>query len=223
MLQASTISFLKSLKKNNNKDWFDKNRSSYENAKADFVQLVQQLIDKTAKKDPTLAALIAKNCIFRINRDVRFSNDKSPYKSNMGASINKAGKKAMFSAGYYFHLEPGNSFVGGGIYMPMAPELKKIRQEIDYNWKDFKKILTDKKFKSIYSDLDRSEGIALQRVPKGYEQENPAAEYLKLKSYIVILPISDKELQSKDLIKKTVAAFEALQPLVYFLNQALAD
>ena len=223
MLQVSTISFLKSLKKNNNKDWFDKNRPSYESAKADFVQFVQQLIDKTAKKDPTLSALVAKNCIFRINRDVRFSNDKSPYKSNMGASINKAGKKAMFSAGYYFHLEPGNSFVGGGIYMPMAPELKKIRQEIDYNWKDFKKIISDKKFKSIYSDLDRSEDIALQRVPKGYEQENPAAEYLKLKSYIVILPISDKELQSKDLIKKAVAAFEALQPLVYFLNQALAD
>lgn len=223
MIQASTISFLKSLKRNNNKNWFDANRKSYELAKEDFIQFVQQLIDKTSKKDPTLSSLIAKNCIFRINRDVRFSNDKSPYKSNMGASINKAGKKAILSAGYYFHLEPGNSFVGGGIYMPMAPELKKIRQEIDYNWNDFKKIISERKFKAIYSDLDRSEDVTLQRVPKGYEPTNPAAEYLKLKSYIVLLPITDKELQSKDLIKKAVAAFEALQPLVYFLNQALAD
>ena len=129
----------------------------------------------------------------------------------------------MLSAGYYFHLEPGNSFVGGGIYMPMAQELKKIRQEIDYNWKDFTKIISEKKFKTIYTDLDKSKEVTLQRVPKGYEPSNPAAEYLKLKSYIAILPITDKELQSKDLIKKAVAAFEALQPLVYFLNQALAD
>lgn len=223
MIQASTINFLKSLKKNNNKVWFDANRKSYELAKTDFIQFIQQLIDKTAKKDPTLYSLIAKDCIFRINRDVRFSTDKSPYKSNMGASVNKAGKKAMLSAGYYFHLEPGNSFVGGGIYMPMAQELKKIRQEIDYNWKDFTKIISEKKFKTIYTDLDKSKEVTLQRVPKGYEPSNPAAEYLKLKSYIAILPITDKELQSKDLIKKAVAAFEALQPLVYFLNQALAD
>ena len=223
MLQPSTISFLKSLKKNNNKPWFDANRKTYDGAKQDFIGFVQKLINETAKKDKTLVALTAKECIFRINRDVRFSNDKSPYKTNMGASINKAGKKAMASAGYYFHLEPGNSFVGGGIYMPMAPELKKIRQEIDYNWKDFKKIISSAKFKKIYTDLEKTADISLSRPPKGYEIDNPAIDYLKLKSFIVILPITDKELQSKELIKKAVAAFEALQPLVYFLNQALAD
>ncbi|MBK6991631.1 MAG: DUF2461 domain-containing protein [Chitinophagaceae bacterium] len=221
MLQTSTFKFLKDLKKNNNKPWFDKNRKVYEAAKADFISFIQAVIDQHGKKDASIKNLLAKDCLFRINRDVRFAKDKSPYKTNMGASINKGGRKAENSAGYYFHLEPGGVFTGGGIWMPMPDELKKVRQEIDYNFTDFKKIIAAKKFKTVYGELSSNPEYKLSRVPKGYDPENPAAEFLKLKSYIAMIKISDADLTSKDLVKKTVAAFEALQPLIEFINEAL--
>lgn len=220
MLQPSTLKFLKDLKKNNNKPWFDANRKRYEEAKGDFENFIQSVIDRFGKKDKTLSALKAKDCLFRINRDVRFSKDKSPYKTNFGASINKGGRKAMNSAGYYFHLEPGQLFMGGGMYHPMLPELNKVRQEVDYCFKEFRQIISAKKFRSVYGELDRSGEFLLSRVPKGYEPDNPAAEYLKLKSFIAITSLSDKEATSKTLLKKATDAFEALQPLIIFLNRA---
>ncbi len=222
MLQPATLSFLKKLKKNNNKPWFDANRPVYEAAKADFLQFIQQVIDQFGKKEPSIRHLLAKECTFRINRDVRFSKDKSPYKSNMGASINKGGKKAV-GAGYYFHLEPGGAFVGGGLYVPQPADLQKVRQEIDYNLPAFKKILAAKAFKTTYGDLDRSKEFLLSRVPKGYEADNPAAEYLKFKSYIAMTALKDSDLVSKELVKKTVAAFAALQPLILFMEQAMEN
>jgi uncharacterized protein (TIGR02453 family) len=221
MLQPSALKFLKDLKKNNNKPWFDLHRKEYEAAKNDFVNFIQQVIDKHSKNDKTISNIKAKDCLFRINRDIRFSKDKSPYKSNFGASINKGGRKAMNSAGYYFHLEPGQLFVGGGIYQPMPDELNKVRQELDYCFDEFKKIIAAKRFKSIYGDLDKSKEFLLSRVPKGYEADNPAAEYLKLKSYIAMVKLSDKDVVSKDLLKKTVEAFETLQPLINFINRSI--
>lgn len=220
MLQQSTLKFLKDLKKNNNKPWFDAHRKEYESAKNDFLALVQSVIDKHGKSDTTIKSLSAKDCIFRINRDVRFSKDKSPYKTNMGAYINRGGKKSVF-AGYYFHCEPGQSFVGGGLWMPMPPELNKVRQEIDYNLDAFKKIITSKKFKAVYKDLSRDPEYVLSRVPKGYEPGNPAAVYLKLKSFVGLSPLKDSDLTSKDLSKKITGAFEALQPLVEFINESI--
>lgn len=221
MLQSSTIKFLKDLKKNNNKPWFDKNRKVYEVAKADFTGFVQKVIEQHSKSDPSIKNLLAKDCMFRINRDIRFSKDKSPYKTNFGASINKGGKKAWNFAGYYFHLEPGQCFAGGGIYMPDPESLKKVRQELDYNFADFKKIIGSKKYKSVYGDLDKSAEFLLSRVPKGYEPGNPAAEYLKLKNYIAMVKISDVDLVSKNLVKKISGAFEALQPLIDFINKSV--
>lgn len=222
MLQTSTLKFLKDLKKNNNKPWFDANRKRYEDAKKDFEQFIQQVIDGFGKKDKSVAGIKAKDCLFRINRDIRFSKDKSPYKTNFGASINKDGRKAFSSAGYYFHLEPGQCFLGGGIYHPMPAELNKIREEVDYSFDEFKKILSAKKFKTVYGDLDRSHDFVMSRLPKGYEPDNPAAEYLKFKSYLTITELSDGDLTSKVLVKKTVNAFETLKPLIDFLNRALA-
>jgi uncharacterized protein (TIGR02453 family) len=221
MLQPATIKFLKDLKKNNNKPWFDNNRKRYEEAKADFARFIQAVIDTHSKKDGSIKTLLAKDCMFRINRDVRFSKDKSPYKSNFGASINKGGKKAWNTAGYYFQVQPDRNFAGGGIWMPEPNELKKVRQEIDYNFTDFKKIIGSKKFKLIYGDLDRSAEFLLSRVPKGYEPGNPAADYLKLKSFVAISFFSNADLTSKDLVKKTVAAFEALQPIINFINHSV--
>jgi len=221
MPQQSKIKFLKDLKKNNNKPWFDKNRKVYEAVKADFAAFIQNVIDQHAKKDASIKNLLAKDCLFRINRDIRFSKDKSPYKSNFGASMNAKGKSAWDNAGYYFHLEPGQCFAGGGIYMPPPDVLKKVRQEIDYNLADFKKIIGSKKFKSVYGGLDMNKEFLLSRVPKGYETDNAAAEYLRLKSYIAMIKISDADLTSKHLTKKITAAFETLQPLIEFINEAV--
>ena len=221
MLQPSTLKFLKDLKKNNNKLWFDAHRKEYESAKNDFAAFIQVVIDKHSKNDSTIKSIVAKDCMFRINRDVRFSKDKSPYKTNMGAYINRGGKKSVF-AGYYFHCEPGQSFVGGGLWMPMPPELNKVRQEIDYNLDTFKKIITSKKFKAVYKDLSHDKEYVLSRVPKGYEPTNAAAEYLKMKSFVSMTSLKDSELTSKDLVKKTTTAFEALHPLIEFINESLS-
>ena len=220
MLESSTLKFLKDLKKNNNKPWFDAHRKQYETARNDFENFIQSVLDKQGKNDPDLKGLAAKKCLFRINRDIRFSKDKSPYKTNFGASMDKGGKKSGF-AGYYFHLEPGKSFLGGGLWMPSADALKKVRQEIDYCFDEFKKIVSSKKFKTIYGELYTGEGIKLSKVPQGFEKNNPAAEYLKFKSWLVLTDISDSELTSKNLVPKTVDAFCLMQPLVKFLNRPL--
>lgn len=221
MLEVATLKFLKDLKKNNNKPWFDAHRHQYEAAKKDFETFIQTVIDKHALKDPTLKDQEAKKCMFRINRDIRFSKDKSPYKTNFGASINRGGRKSIY-AGYYFHAEPGASFVGGGLWMPMPPEMKKVRQEIDYCFDEFQQIIRSKKFLRVYGDLYRGEEISLTRVPQGFEADNPAAEFLKLKSWIAMRKLKDAEVTGKSLVKITVNAFETLQPMIELLNWALA-
>jgi uncharacterized protein (TIGR02453 family) len=221
MLQSSTLKFLKDLKKNNNKSWFDNHRQEYEAAKNDFEKFIQSVLDKHSKNDPDLKELTAKKCMFRINRDVRFSKDKSPYKTNFGASMEKGGKKSGH-AGYYFHLEPGKSFLGGGLWMPQPDTLKKVRQEIDYCFDEFKKTIASKKFKSVFNELYTGEGIQLSKVPREFEKDNPAAEYLKFKSWLVLTDINDADLTSKNILKKTVETFEVMQPLIKFLNRPLA-
>jgi uncharacterized protein (TIGR02453 family) len=153
---------------------------------------------------------------------VRFAKDKSPYKNNIGASINRGGRKSVF-AGYYFHCQPGDSFLGGGLWIPMPADLKKVRQEIDYCFDEFKKITGSKKFKSVYGDLNKEDGISLVKVPAGFEKDSPAAPYLKLKSFIALKKLDDKDLTSKNLAAITSEAFETLQPLIYFLNRALEE
>ncbi|GEO09634.1 DUF2461 domain-containing protein [Segetibacter aerophilus] len=220
MLQRETLTYIENLTKNNNKAWFDENRHLFEEAKSDFETLVKNIISSFGKIDPDIAPLEAKNCIFRQYRDVRFSKDKTPYKHHMGASFDRGGKKSGF-AGYYLHIQPGNkSMAGGGIWMPEAAQLKKIRQEIDYSWEEFAAILNEPAFKKIYGGLEEGE-FKLSREPKGYDKENPAIEVLKLKSVVAIHPLTDDELVSKDLLKKIVATFTALMPLIKFINRSL--
>ncbi len=217
MLQPSTLKFLKDLKKNNNKPWFDKNRKVYDAAKDDFVQMVAQVIKGIGSCDPLIAGLEAKNCMFRINRDVRFSKNKDPYKNNMAAYFNKDGKKGL-GAGYYMHIEPGNSFAAGGIWMPEPPVLAGIRQEIDYNFDDWKKIVEGKSFKKIFQK--GLEGESLSRPPKNYDDNNPAIEYIKRKSFIVTKSFTDAEVQGKGFVKEVSKTFHAMKPLVDFINLA---
>lgn len=220
MLQQSTLAFISNLTANNNKQWFDEHRILFDAAKADFESLVKDVISSFGKVDAEIAPLEAKNCVFRQYRDIRFSKDKTPYKQHMGASFDRGGKNSGF-AGYYLHIQPGDkSMVGGGIWMPEGPSLKKIRQEIDYSWQEFSGIINEPTFKKIYHDLAQGE-YKLSREPKGYEKENPAIEYLKLKSLVAILPLTDADLVSAGLLKKIVGAFTALMPLIKFINRSL--
>ncbi len=223
MLQKTTLDFLKNLRKNNSKTWFDTNRPKYELAKADFAELVKTTLAGFIKKDKTLDTLTFKDCMFRINRDVRFSKNKDPYKTNMAMYFVKGGKKSML-AGYYFHCEPGGkSFVGGGLYGGETDQIKKVRQEIDYNWEEFKGIIANKTFKKYFGDLSRDMANSLQREPKGYEKENPAIDYLKMKSWVASMPISDADLIDPYLSKKITEAFSAMQMLNTFFNRALEE
>lgn len=219
MLQPTTIKFLKDLKKNNNKPWFDEHRKNYEQSKADFHILVQQLITAIAAFDVPISQLAVKECVFRINRDVRFSKDKRPYKNNLACYFNKAGKKGH-GAGYYLHIEPGGSFAAGGIWMPEAPVLASIRQEIDYNFTNWKKLVDYKGFREFFPDAVTSEEM-LVRPPKGYDENNPAIEFLKMKSFIVSRPVTDAALQHKNFVKEISQTFKAMKPVVDFLNTAL--
>jgi uncharacterized protein (TIGR02453 family) len=218
MIDKSTLSFLTKLKKNNSKVWFEENRTSYETAKKNVESFIEGLLVGASRFEPGLKNLEARKCLFRINRDIRFAKDKSPYKSNFGASLNFKGKNDP-GPGYYIHIEPGKSFLAGGIYMPDAPLLHAIRQEIDYDLKGFNSILANKKFKQIFGGL--SMGDKLQRPPKGYDISNPALEHLKNKHFIVSHPISDTELQSKTLLKKTIADMETMKPFTDFLKRAI--
>ena len=221
MLQSPTVQFLKTLSNNNNKVWFDAHRDLYLDAKKDFENFVSILIKKTATFDSDVKELQVKECVFRINRDIRFSKNKTPYKTNMGASINRGGKKSIY-AGYYFHAEPGGkSFAGGGIWMPMGQELKKIRQEIDYCFDEFKNIVEAKSFISEYKELENTPDVKLNNLPRGYDKENPAGEYLKFKSLIATKYIPDADLTSDKLAEKVIKTFKVLTPLIKFINKAI--
>lgn len=223
MLHPKTLQFLTKLKKNNSREWFNAHRADYDTAKENFTELVNEILSQAGKFDQDIAVLTYKDCIFRINRDVRFSKNKDPYKTNMAAYFVKGGKKSWL-AGYYFHCEPGGkSFIGGGLYGGEPDQIKKVRQEIDYNWEDFKAILNNKTFKKTFNDLSRQEGMSLVREPKGYDKDNPAIDYIKLKNFIVSVPVSDEELTTPQLAKKILTCFATMQPLLHFLNRAMED
>jgi len=217
MLQPGTLKFITALSKNNNKPWFDAQRETYLAAKEDFENFVDDLLKEMASLEPSLAEQRAKDCVYRIYRDVRFSKDKTPYKSHFGAFFCKGGKKSP-AAGYYLHIEPGKCFAGGGLWSPEAPLLKAVRQEIDYNFDEFKTITGSKQFKKFFKQIN---GEQLKTLPKGYEAENPAIEYLKLKSFTVSTQIDDKELSGKASVKKIMEVYTSMRPLVDFLNRSL--
>jgi uncharacterized protein (TIGR02453 family) len=221
MLQTTTLKFLSEIKNHNNKEWMDENRSAYEAAKKDFSEFTQKIILGISEFDESIAKanLDAKNCISRLNRDIRFSKDKTPYKTNFFSMINKGGKKSVFGC-YYLQVEPNNnSFAGGGIYMPMPPELKKFREEIEYNFEEWERILDNKSFKKVFPNGIQSPET-LVRTPKGFEDDSPALEYLKMKGFYTLKNFTDEELQTKNVIKSILEDFKTLKPVIDFLNNA---
>ncbi|GAC1385998.1 MAG: DUF2461 domain-containing protein [Ginsengibacter sp.] len=221
MLHKNTLKFLRDIKSHNTREWFEKNREKYEEAKIDFDTFIAALLKEVSKFDPDIKELESKNCTFRQYRDVRFSKDKRPYKINMGAYINRGGKKSLFG-GYYFHVEPDDhSFTGGGLWVPMAPELKKVRQEIDYCYDEFKSIVEAPKFKKVFGGLRVNDEMKLKKIPKGYPIDHPAIEFLKHKSFVAMKQVTDQELTSSSLLKNTVNIYKTLKPLLDFVNRSI--
>jgi uncharacterized protein (TIGR02453 family) len=219
MISKESVQFLVDLSANNNKPWFDLNRKRYEVMKADYIGLAEKILTGMRPHEPGLEFVTPKDCTFRINRDIRFSKDKSPYKTNLGIALHPGGKR-MASAAYYLHIERGNSFLGGGLWMPEPAILAKVRKEIHYFFDDLKEILGEKKFKSTYGDLSDAEG-KLARPPKGYEADNPAIEYLKLKSFTVGRSIADKHIIDPSYVNQVLEDFRTIQPLLAFINRGI--
>ena len=213
------LKFLKAIAKNNDREWFEKNKPTYLLVKANFEDFLEAFHVELVKFDYSLGGLNPRKMGFRIYRDVRFSKDKRPYKINMGAGFSENGKMEQ-EPGYYIHIEPGNkSFLAGGIYMPDAPNLAKIRQEIDYNTKGFLKILNDKKFKKLFpklGDFDK-----LKTAPKGYPKDHPHLDILRHKSFVVSHSFTDVEVKDKNFIKSVADVCKTLKPLNDFLKEAL--
>lgn len=213
------LNFLKELKKNNSREWMELNKSKYLNAKKNFEDIVVTLIERISVFDPHIQGTDPKKCIFRIHRDIRFSKDKRPYKENMGGFINKDGKKGM-DGGYYLHIQPGESMLAGGVYMPPSDILKKIRQEIDYNPEPLYQYMDSPEFKKYFGTI---QGDALKKAPKGYDPDHPNIELLKLKYYVVVHRISDDDLVKPDFPEYAVKAFKAMYPLNEYIRNALHD
>jgi uncharacterized protein (TIGR02453 family) len=212
------LKFLKDIKKNNDRAWFEKNKSRYLEAKQSFEDFVAALLAEFSKFDTSVGGLDPKKLPFRIYRDVRFSKDKSPYKTNMGAGFSPNGKLVQ-EPGYYVHIEPGNkSFVAGGIYMPDATNLAKIRQEIDYNSDKLKKIMSVTSFKNSFDGFDEFD--KLKTMPKGYPKDHPQIELLKLKSFIVSHSFTDKEVMDVKFVKNVATYAKAIKPLNDFIKEA---
>lgn len=210
--------FLRDLAKHNDRAWFEKNKSRYLQAKQDFEDVVGAVLKELVRFEPALGGLDPAKLPFRIYRDIRFSKDKRPYKTNMGAGFSPNGKLVQ-EPGYYLHFEPGKSFIAGGIYMPDAERLARIRQEIDYNADAFLKIVGNRKFRALFGELDDFD--KLKTAPKGYPKDHPHIEYLKHRSYIVSRSFSDKEVADKKFLKKVVESCKAIKPLNVFIKQAL--
>ncbi len=219
-IDKSTLVFLADLAEHNTREWFNENKSRYENARKNYLQFLEDMLQEMQAFEPIAHNQKAKDLVFRIYRDVRFSHDKRPYKDHFGAYIAEGGRKSIFP-GYYLHLAANNkSFVAGGLWMPPAEQLKAVRQEIDYNLEEFKSIVESEDFKKRFGSIS---GEQLKTTPKGYDKENPAIEYLRFKSWNALMPLSDKTILSPDLMSILMDAMKALKPLNDFLMRPLKD
>ncbi|WP_242928685.1 DUF2461 domain-containing protein [Pontibacter vulgaris] len=219
-IDKATLRFLTDLKQNNNREWFNENKKQYDAARKNYIAFLDEMLKQMQDFEPVAYGQQGKDLVFRIYRDVRFSNDKRPYKDHFGAYIAEGGRKSILP-GYYLHLASGNnSFVAGGLWMPPADQLKAVRQEIDYSLDEFESILQKPEFKTRFGNIS---GEQLKTTPKGYEKDNPAIAYLRHKSWNAIMPIDDKLVLSPDFMNVVLDSFKAVKPLNDFLMAPLRD
>lgn len=215
-MNESILEFLNELKNNNNREWFQKNREHYQRAKDEMDLFVNGLIPYIRDFDPSIDLITAKDCTFRIYRDIRFSPNKSPYKTNMGAYIARGGKNSAM-AGYYVHFEPGASFLAGGIYMPQPEVLKIVRQEIFYHFDEFNQIINDGKFRKLFGQIDDEN--KMKTGPRDFPKDFHGIEFLKFRNYAVAHQASDEQVISTFYLDYARKVFLTLHPLNAFFNR----
>ncbi|MGE3468026.1 MAG: DUF2461 domain-containing protein [Pyrinomonadaceae bacterium] len=220
MLTSGTLDFLKKLSKNNDREWFQANKKLFDAAQDNVTAFGGYLIGEIGKFDDAVADIDPKSCVFRIYRDVRFSKDKSPYKTNLGLYLSPGGRKSM-QPGYYFHIQPGASFVAGGKHLPDGPETLRIRNAIVANTDEFLKIVKKKSYRDLFGEM---RGERLKNPPKGFDPEHKAIDYLKLKEFMAYAELyDDKMLITPAFSKQMVKMAKEMYPLVAFLRKALAQ
>lgn len=219
MIHPDTLTFIADLKENNTREWFQVNKERYDNAQADVIAFAGKLIEALSKENAGVDADVdPKKCVMRIYRDIRFSKDKTPYKTNM--AIGRLTKNKTVEIGYYLQIEPGNkSFIAGGYWMPQGEHIKSIRQEIDYNATDLTSIVEAADFKKNFGEFRDQE--KLKMLPKGYDADNENIELLKLKSFIAYRDLKDKELIGANAVKLVAQLCAKIHPLNVFLNNAI--
>ena len=210
-IDVSTIKFLKDLEKNNNREWFQSNKDKYENTLQNIKEVSAEVKEKLSKKD-----LIEDAKVFRIYRDVRFSKDKAPYKNNLGVHFTRATKKLR--GGYYLHIQPGESFAGGGFWAPSPEDLKRIRDEFAFDTKTIRRITSGKTFVKYFGTLG---GDELKTAPSGYDRNHPGIDLIRKKQFVVMRKFTDKEVTDKNFVKEVVATFEAMRPFFDYMSEVL--
>lgn len=213
------LQFLENMSENNNRDWFNNNRQLYQESRDKVLFITEVLINEIRGFDDEIGVIDPKLCMFRIFRDVRFSNDKRPYKTNFGSFIAKGGRKSL-QAGYYFHIEPGRSFAGGGLYMPLPEQLKAVRSHIADNGREFLEIIQGNGFRSIFPEI---QGEKLKTVPKGFPKDHEFSDLLRYKSFIFSTELNRQTITGGGLIDFLVDAFRELHKVNRFLNEGLYD
>ena len=193
------------------------NKSRYQDAQSDLIEFVSLLLPKLAAFDDSVKTVDPKKTVFRIYRDVRFSKNKDPYKTNLGAHIH-GGDKTLSRAGYYLHVEPGACMLAGGAYLPPSPWIKAIRKEIHYNGDELRKILASASFKKHFGEM---EGETLKTSPRDYDSDHPMIDLLRHKSFLAVHPLKNADLYKSDFSTHSLKVFKALYPFDRFLNQSL--
>jgi uncharacterized protein (TIGR02453 family) len=214
-IPSSSFQFLKKLKKNNNREWFNANKDVYQRELAGIESFTEGLLDRMKKHD-RIETSSGKKALMRIYRDIRFSSDKTPYKTNFGGSFRREGK--LLRGGYYFQFEPGNSFIAGGFWGPVPSDLKLIRDELVFDDKPLRKVLASSKVAGVFPGLT---GETLTRVPRGYDAASPAADLLKYKQFLLERHFTDAEVLAPDFIDTAVTTMKALKPFFDYMSDIL--
>jgi len=215
VILESTLNYLKQLKKNNNRDWFTAHKERYLDGQQNMELFADALLSELSKHD-VLETPSGKKSLHRIYRDVRFSSDKTPYKSNWSGGFSRATK--LRRGGYYFHIEPGNSFMAGGFWGPVTADLKRIREEIAYDAAPLRKILQSKSFVASFGEL---RGEQLKTAPKGFDSNHEAIDLLRYKQFLLIRKFTDKEVLDVSFVRQAAQAFKYMRPFFDYMSEVL--
>ena len=221
MIKQTSLNFLKELKKNNSKEWFEQNKIIYQDYKEDIISFTENLLSELAKIDSSIANanLVPKKCLTRVNRDLRFSKDKTPYKNYVLVVFNKNAPHGN-TAGYFIHIEPGNCMVGGGIWQTTPAYLKKIRQEISYSFEEINGIISSKQFQNTFPSGIQGQS-KLKKFTDSSEKREEVIELLKMKGFCTKELLSDNVLTNADTVKNIINYFKTTKPLIEYLNKAV--